>query len=992
MTLTQVWGALIIFGVCPLLGGLPLINWITQLLTQRSLTHSGTGNISVSAAFYHGGRLVGILAVLSEAFKGIAAVLMARAFFPEDAVWEIVALIALVMGRYWIGRGAGTTNVVWGYIVHDPRAASLVFLIGGISFTILRERRQAKFGILILFPLVTALLHPQDLELILATIALAFLLGWIYTKVPDDLSMNSQKAQLGSRSVFRFFRGERSIRSLDDRLDVNKVGPKAATLAYLKRLGYPVPSGWVLAAGDDPQPLVEGLDPSPQKPLIVRSSAVGEDSEIASAAGQYESILNITSRAALEPAITRCFASYNQATAMQYRRDHDLPDTSMAVLVQEQIQGVFSGVAFSRDPIARQGNSVIIEALPGNASQVVSGRVTPETYRVFLDDVAFEIPKNQHPGSREHRFWLLPDHVSLMVEGTGDLPPRLIQQVAYLARHLETLFNGIPQDIEWTYDGQMLWLLQARPVTTLLPIWTRKIAAEVIPGLIRPLTWSINRPLTCGVWGTLFAIVLGPRSRGLDFNETATLHYSHAYFNASLLGQIFRLMGLPPESLEFLTRGSKFSKPPLRSTLKNVPGLLRLACREWALEKDFYRDDRQTFTPALAKVSRKPATDLSPAALLSRIDEILDWSRQATYYSILAPLSAALRKAIAKVDADSLDNGATPEVAALRSLQELALTAHYLLQQKAEFALLNARLGDAQFSILNSQLFSTLAQWPEGQAILTRFDQLVNYYGYLSEVGTDIAIPTWKEDPQPVRDLFVQFCLAPPPSTASKERPKSRKVKHLQRRFDLKGRVTEVYSQLLAELRWSFVALEQHWLASGWLQETGDIFFLELDEIRLLVEQGLPALKIDLVDLVAQRKTILAGDRQLETVPFLVYGMDPPVPLLHRNWAASQHIQGIGASPGQAEGRVRVVKSLDGLPEVGRDTIVVVPYTDSGWAPLLARAGGLIAEVGGRLSHGAIVAREYRIPAVMDVPNATQRLHDGQLIRIDGQRGTIEIL
>ncbi|MGQ9872464.1 glycerol-3-phosphate acyltransferase [Leptodesmis sp.] len=990
MTLTQVWGALIIFGVCPLLGGLPLIDWITRLLTGRSLTRLGTGNISISAAFYHGGRLVGILAVLSEAFKGIVAVLLARAFFPADPVWEIVALIALVVGRYWISRGAGTTNVVWGYVIHDPRVAGLVFLIGGISFTILRERRQAKFGILVLFPLVAALLHPQDLELILATIVLAVLLGWIYTKIPDDLSMASHSAQLGSRAVFRFFSGKRGIRSLDDRLDVHKFGSKAATLAALKRLGYPVPSGWVLAAGDDPQPLVNGLDPSPQKPLIVRSSAVGEDSEIASAAGQYESILNITSRAALEPAITRCFASYNQAAATQYRRDRDLPDTSIAVLVQKQIQGVFSGVAFSRDPIARQGNSVVIEALPGNASQVVSGRVTPETYRVLVDDVAFEMPQDQPPGNRKAP-WLMPDHLTLTIEGTGDLPPRLIQQVAYLARHLETLFGNVPQDIEWTYDGQTLWLLQARPVTTLMPIWTRKIAAEVIPGLIRPLTWSINRPLTCGVWGDLFTIVLGPRSRGLDFNETATLHYSRAYFNASLLGQIFRLMGLPSESLEFLTRGAKFSKPPLHSTLRNLPGLLRLARREWRLEADFQRDDRQTFTPALAKLSHQPVDGLSPGALLRRIDEILGWLQQATYYSILAPLSAALRKAIAKVDADDLDNSATPEVAALRSLQELALNARRLLEQHAEFALLNTTQDNSKFKIQRSKLFSTLAQWPEGQAILTRFDQLINYYGYLSEVGTDIAVPTWKEDPQPVRDLFAQFCLNPPP-TPAKHSPKSRNVKRLQRRFDLKGRVTEVYSQLLAELRWSFVALEQHWLTLGWLQEPGDIFFLELSEIRSLVDQEQLALNMNLADLIAQRKSILEHDRQLEAVPFLVYGQDPPVPLLHRHWKASQQIQGIGASPGQAEGRVRIVNSLDGLPEVGRDTIVVVPYTDSGWAPLLARAGGLIAEVGGRLSHGAIVAREYRIPAVMDVPHATQRLHDGQLIRIDGQQGTVEIL
>ncbi|MBE9020357.1 glycerol-3-phosphate acyltransferase, partial [Chroococcidiopsidales cyanobacterium LEGE 13417] len=96
----QVWGVLAIFILCPCLGGLPLIAWITRTLTGRRLERMGTGNISVSAAFYHGGKLAGILAVLSEALKGIAAVLLARAFFPTQPAWELIALIALVMGRY----------------------------------------------------------------------------------------------------------------------------------------------------------------------------------------------------------------------------------------------------------------------------------------------------------------------------------------------------------------------------------------------------------------------------------------------------------------------------------------------------------------------------------------------------------------------------------------------------------------------------------------------------------------------------------------------------------------------------------------------------------------------------------------------------------------------------------------------------------------------------------------------------------------------------
>jgi pyruvate,water dikinase len=128
----------------------------------------------------------------------------------------------------------------------------------------------------------------------------------------------------------------------------------------------------------------------------------------------------------------------------------------------------------------------------------------------------------------------------------GQAPNKLIQQVADLTRHLENSFHGIPQDVEWTFDGQQLWVLQSCPITTLMSIWIRRNAAEVIPGVIRPLTWAINRPLTCGVWDDLFTTVLGDRAAGLDFSQTATLHYARSYFNATLLGDLFTRMGLPP--------------------------------------------------------------------------------------------------------------------------------------------------------------------------------------------------------------------------------------------------------------------------------------------------------------------------------------------------------------------------------------------------------------------------------------------------------------
>jgi pyruvate,water dikinase len=636
----------------------------------------------------------------------------------------------------------------------------------------------------------------------------------------------------------------------------------------------------------------------------------------------------------------------------------------MAVLIQQQIQGAFSGVAFSRDPISQQGDAVIIEGLPGNATRIVSGRVTPEQYRVYLAQDA--TPETESESLTR-------------IEGSGDLPLSLIEQVAIIARELEARYHGIPQDIEWSYDGQELWILQSRPITTLQPIWTRKIAAEVIPGLIRPLTWSINRPLTCGVWGEIFTVVLGERAQGLDFTETATLHYSRAYFNATLLGQIFRRMGLPPESLEFLTRGAKFSKPPLRSTLGNLPGLLRLLGREWRLDRDFESDEQQFFTPTLEQLQLQPGSELSPVELLERVDLILEMLKRATYYSILAPLSASFRQAVMRVKDDELDNSQTPEVASLRSLARLAEDARPLLRR-------SPNVEDSAAS-----LFAALAEIPDGRSILEQFDQFLAEYGYLSEVGTDIAVPTWKEDPRPIRQMFAQFLSNPlPPAQPIKSQ--RWQAQFVQARLNLKGRVTQIYSQLLAHLRWCFVALESVWLQSGLLDSSEDIFFLEVAEIRRWVATDQPADREHLREVLQMRRSQLEQHRQLTTIPLLFYGNSPPAPLLTDSSPSQQRLQGIGASSGQVEGWVRVLSNLQAASDIDRQTILVVPYTDSGWAPLLARAGGLIAEVGGRLSHGAIVAREYGIPAVMDIHNATQLLRDGQRVRIDGQQGIVEIL
>ncbi len=971
----------IAFGI----GGLPIINWLVQGLTQKRLATLGTGNISVSAAFYHGGTKIGLLAVLSEALKGIAVVWLARSLFPGIATWEIVALVALVLGRFILGRGAGTTNVVWGYVAHDWVIAATIFGLSGALFTVVRRRQLARLGVLALIPLLEAIRRPDEPTAIVAAAMLSLLIAWIYQQMPDDLALSARPPQDSSRKMFQYLRGRDVIGSLNDKPQIAQMGQKAATLAQLKQAGYAVPMGWILPVGASARSLIqqlEKIDSNPwQHPWIVRSSALDEDGLETSGAGQYESIANIQGPNELATAIEQCRAAYNREGAQQYRRDRGLADRGgLALLVQQQVNGLVSGVAFSRDPVD-QGNAVLLEALAGGADQVVSGQVTPKQYRIEVPETAL----TEHSPA---------DLACIAVAPSTDdgdpLPPALIQQVATLVRHLERYYHGIPQDIEWSYDGSQLWLLQARPITTLTPIWTRKIAAEVIPGVIRPLTWSINRPLTCGVWGQIFTIVLGPRAEGLDFEATATLHYARAYFNATLLGNIFRRMGLPPESLEFLTLGAKFSKPPIASTLRSLPGLWRLLRRESRLQQDFERDDRDSFIPTLTHLQQRPATDLSIDELFDRVELVLSELQKATYYNILAPLGFALRRAVFKLPETALDQSQQPEVASTQAVQTLARST------RQQFPALVTKLQAIADPAAPSKVWEHLIDTPDGTVVNQQLAAIVQRYGYLSEVGTDIAVPTWYEDPQPVRDLFLQFLLQPPPTKA--EEPVTSAVqamtgwrsRQVQQRLNLKGRVAEVYLRLLAELRWSLLALEQAAIAQTLIDHTGDAFFLTYDELKagLATHQSMQAQ-------VAEQRSQFAQYQDYASVPFVVYGHNPPpnpattasVPPLR-----SGVLQGIGASAGQVQGPVKVLTSLQRSEKLAPNTILVVPYTDAGWAAVLAQAAGLVAEVGGRLSHGAIVAREYQIPAVMNIAQATQQFHDGQLIRIDGRVGTVEIL
>jgi pyruvate,water dikinase len=396
--------------------------------------------------------------------------------------------------------------------------------------------------------------------------------------------------------------------------------------------------------------------------------------------------------------------------------------------------------------------------------------------------------------------------------------------------------------------------------------------------------------------------------------------------------------------------------------------------REIGLEKQFKLEYSRLFLPGMTQLANESLGELSPSQLLNRVDQILDLLENATYYSILSPLSAAIRQKLFRVQDEEIDHSNAPEISSLQSLQRLALAAKNLLP-----------------NLEPQRVFDQLAETTSGQSILEEFYEVLEEYGYLSQVATDIAVPRWKEQPDLFKQMFIQILETH--EVISNQGSSKRQQGNVQNRVNLKGTVTEVYSRLLAELRWTFLALEKTWLASHLFTAPGDIFYLNLGEIRRLVADADPQLMEQLVKLLASRRSQFEQDSEISQIPGVVYGNNPPYPMANSKPVnvSDRVLVGIPASRGQAIGKVKIVRNFQEAGEINKQTILVVPYTDSGWATILVRAGGVIAESGGKLSHGAIVAREYGIPAVMDIHGATDLLRDGQKVRIDGSRGTVEM-
>ena len=763
------------------------------------------------------------------------------------------------------------------------------------------------------------------------------------------------------------------------------IGGKALNLSRLQRKGFPVPLThvclWEAHARylHDDTDLVGTLQAelarkvNPQLSYAVRSSANIEDGQERSFAGQFKSVLDVRGVPGLLQAMWSIWATTQSAAVWAYLEKQALgADTlRMAVLIQEMVTPVVSGVAFSRNPV-NGVDEIVVEAVRGSGTALVQQGVTPSRWT--------------------HRWgqW------QTQPEQT-EIDRAVIEAIVTQTRRIAGAFRR-PVDLEWVYDGRCVYWVQLREITSArhLRIYSDRIAKEMLPGIIKPLIWSVNVPLVTGCWGQILTELVG--SIDLVPESLAKSFYYRTYFDMGTLGDIFERLSLPRESLEMLmldSQGSmgsmKMGFHPSARSLALLPRLAAFTVDKWF----FSRRIDQTLPGLEAHYRALPigqAAQMTASELLTAIDELYALNQRTAYFNIMGPLLmfmyvGTLRGQLKKLGLEFADFDLTR---ALDGLERYDPNAH-LCRLYQQFTQLPP---DAQARIRSSD-YAAFRQLPGLSEFQSGVETFLQQFGHLSDSGNDFSATPWRETPDLILQTVVGYERAEetrPAKAGFDDLPISglrrwgmRLIYQRARQFRLfRERISSLYTYGYGLFRVYFRALGEHFVRRGQLHAWDDIFYLEQSEIRKAVAD--PAAGSDYAARVAGRRNEIEQVREV-SLPSVVYGQTAPPPVT----TCGLRLRGTAASPGFYTGAARVVGGIQDFAKVRAGDVLVIPYSDVGWTPLFARAGAVIAESGGMLSHSSIIAREYNLPAVVSVREA-HGLRDDMQVSVNGFTGEIVIV
>ena len=821
-------------------------------------------------------------------------------------------------------------------------------------------------------------------------------------------------------------------------------GGKGANLAILTQRGFPVPRGFILTAavytefiaGADgwlrrvaalplhdaaalraasaslqaelshlplPQPaaaaIAQQLGGFAQGTAVsVRSSSTMEDLAGAAFAGQHETFLNVVGVADVLERVRACYASLWADRAIAYRQQQgfDHAQAAMAVVIQQMVPSEAAGVGFSINPVNGQLGEMLINSNFGLGESVVSGDGEIDQWMI---DKTTRTVCTAHIGSKSRQ-------IVSAAAGTREidvceadaLRPSLsdaqLAELADLLVRVEASY-AFPQDIEWAFADGNLWLLQSRPITTIPPCWTRDESAERFPNVITPLTWDF---VDSGFHRSLnysFKLLDFPHFSGKWF--VMFDHYIYGNQNA----------------VELYARRAPISVSSLDQLRAAIPQLRRQFSWVQQLPVVWMRDlDHYLIT--LGRYQAEALADKTPVELWRHVLALNEHGAQ--YFlpniaisiaqsTIYRTLHGLLQLAVGAADAAQLFDHLmawceTKTGQINKELFELALLARQ-----------DQRLIDELAGMTSRELIQrgTLAGYADFN---TRFERFLRDHGH-REVDFDAYAATWGEAPWIVLDN-LRLILQTPMDQAPADKERELKIRSQQAEValfeKLPGDLHFFFHELLRlarsytslddlehyqttrltpVLRRGLRALGESLVQQGALDEALDIFFAHQEQIELALSAGTPDSCADFAAQVRQQKTAYLADKARR-----------PEWILGRSEAATDDVlaaagsilTGLAGSPGVAEGPVFLVLTPEDFANFPKGAVLVARTTNPTWTPLFYSAAAVVTESGGPLSHGAVTAREMRIPAVMSVRESLTRLHNGQRVRVDGASGRVVLL
>ena len=759
--------------------------------------------------------------------------------------------------------------------------------------------------------------------------------------------------------------------------DRKGIGNKASSLYKMQKLGFNIPETYVLpkharsAFIKNPDrvrdQIIKDIQNIPAKvsSWAIRSSGDLEDQKQHSFAGQFTTLLDIQGNGALLEAIENVWSSGDNIHGGHYSKLAGAAKKTggMSVIIQEMVQTTWSGVAFSINPVTGR-NECVIEAVQGSGAKLVQDGVRP-----------FRWIWHQQGWDNE-------------AEPEGQMKAVLEQLVEGIKR-LSKAFKGAV-DVEWAYNGEALFYLQCRPITAsrFPTIYSNHISREVLPGMIKPLVWSINIPLVNSAWIRLLEGLLGKLN--LKPEQLSQSFYYRAYFNMGTIGALFRQMGLPNDSLESLMgrknpSGKSTFKPGLK-TLRYIPSMISFLFSMFHLERRFKRAFSRTTSST--NLLNEKLEFAGPADYHRLYKELHNVASEAAYYNILIPLAFQISNLLLQkklkqrgIPFENLDFGKDfPELSSFDPNE-------FLLVLQEKWAALPAEIRH-EYKNLNKLWAS--GEDPRIKDIGDGLKNLVKQFGHFSESGNDFSSTPWREDPEFLFGLLQQQSETRYDSGVHAEKLTSRSKGIPRKAFLRAGRfrlyremISSEYTRVYGLFRTLFLITGKYLNDKGWLEEPADVFYLDLEQHNQLMEGVIP----DSPE--ALKKKVEAVKKEMDeykdvNLPSLIYGETPP-PLPKEDLAL---LKGIPTSPGIFEGELVVVKGYEDFNKKVDGKILVIPFSDVGWTPLLIRAGAIVSESGGILSHASILARELSIPAISSVDHACN-LRDSQLAKVDGFSGTL---